>query len=99
MTVNTAYINNATDIFDRMARFSSETGFIFGHCLVLLVAIYAGYKASIYGTSAAVAYGLLFGFITAFFLWLAGWESGSTLVFLGSALCLVILVTFLDSTS
>lgn len=94
--VNSTYIANATDFFDRMARFSSETGYLFGHGLVLLVAFYAAYRTAQYGTTTSLAYSLFFATLTSWGLWLGGWESISTVIFCGSALILVVLLRMLD---
>lgn len=99
MTVNSTYITNATSISDQMIRFSAETGYIYGHGLVILVGLYAAYITSRYGAQASLAYGLMFSFLASLILWLAGWESSQAVIFCGSGLALVILFVLLDRSS
>ena len=96
MTVNSTYIAQAPDIFDRMARFSSETGFIFGHGIIILIAFFAAYSVRQYGTATSFAYGGFWSFVTALLLFLAGWESKEAVIFCASVTLLAILIIIID---
>lgn len=97
MAVNATYIAAAPDLFDRMVRFSSETGYIFGHCIIILVALVALYRATQYNTSSAAAYAGFWSFLASVFLWAAGWESESAVIFCGSVLLLIVLFDGISS--
>lgn len=96
MAVNATYIASAPDIFTRMAYFSSETGYIYGHGIVVLVALTAAYQVRDRGSVSSMAFGCFWGLLTAFFLFLAGWESSQAVIFLGSALILIVLISLLE---
>lgn len=92
--VNSSYIANATDIFDRMVRFNEQTGYLFGHGIVMLVMFFAAYRSlqTGQGTAAAAGYSAFYGLLVSTVLWGAGWESSYAPIFCLSFLLLVLLV-------
>lgn len=97
MPVNSTYIAAAPDLFARMSRFSSETGYIYGHGLIILIAMIAAYKTSQYGSAASAGYASAWAFLASLFLWAGGWESPSTVIFCGSCVIVVVLFSLLSS--
>lgn len=91
MSINSTYIAEAPNIMERMVRFSSETGYLYGHGIVILVALVAAWRTSQYGAFAMAAYSGFWATIASVFLWLAGWETGATPVFCASFTILIIL--------